>query len=82
IINEILADNDAVADTPQAQVGIEAFGDSAVIISYRYWVPTTQIIEHKLAINGAIYAAIQAANIEIPFPQRVVTLKERPASAD
>lgn len=82
IINEILSDNDAVADTPQAQVGIEAFGDSAVIISYRYWVPTTQIIEHKLAINGAIYAAIQAAEIEIPFPQRVVTLKEKPASAD
>nr|WP_105167884.1 mechanosensitive ion channel family protein [Pseudoalteromonas sp. T1lg23B] len=75
IVTVILA-NDQVAKSPQPQVGIEHFGDSAVIISYRYWVPTTQIIETKLAINKQVYSAIKAAQIEIPFPQRVITLQK------
>ncbi|BBN82167.1 mechanosensitive ion channel protein [Pseudoalteromonas sp. A25] len=74
IVNVIVA-NEKVAQSPQPQVGIEQFADSAVIISYRYWVPTTQIIETKLAINKQVYRAIKMANIDIPFPQRVVTLK-------
>nr|WP_194710052.1 mechanosensitive ion channel domain-containing protein [Pseudoalteromonas sp. S16_S37] len=76
-INEIvnvIVSNDKVAQSPQPQVGIEQFADSAVIISYRYWVPTSQIIETKLAINKQVYRTIKSANIDIPFPQRVVTL--------
>ncbi|NOU49744.1 mechanosensitive ion channel [Pseudoalteromonas sp. JBTF-M23] len=78
-INEIvnvIVSNDKVAQSPQPQVGIEQFADSAVIISYRYWVPTTQIIETKLAINKQVYHAIKMADIDIPFPQRVVTLQK------
>ncbi|CAH9050638.1 Small-conductance mechanosensitive channel [Pseudoalteromonas holothuriae] len=75
ITNVIIA-NERVAKSPQPQVGIEQFADSAVIISYRYWVPTTQIIETKLAINKQVYNAIKAANIDIPFPQRVVTINK------
>ena len=52
------------------------FAESGVTISYRYWVPTTKIIETKLAVNGGVYNAIQSADIEIPFPQRVVTLNK------
>ncbi|TMO62988.1 mechanosensitive ion channel family protein [Pseudoalteromonas aurantia] len=74
VVTDVLATYPNVATNPKAQVGIEKFADSAVIISYRYWVPTTQIIESKLAINQQVYKAIKHAQIEIPFPQRVVTL--------
>lgn len=74
LINQVLNDHEQVADEPSAQVGIERFADSGVTISYRYWVPTTKIIETKLAVNGGVYASIQGADIDIPFPQRVVTL--------
>lgn len=74
LINQVLNGHEQVADEPSAQVGIERFADSGVTISYRYWVPTTKIIETKLAVNGGVYASIQGADIDIPFPQRVVTL--------
>ncbi len=80
LIEEVLKAHDQVAQNPMSQVGIERFADSGVTISYRYWVPTTKIIETKLAINAGVYKAINSAEIEIPFPQRVVTIKERDLS--
>lgn len=77
LIEEVLKVHELVADEPLAQVGIERFADSGVTISYRYWVPTTKIIETKLAINGGVYSAIQDADIEIPFPQRVITINKQ-----
>ncbi|WP_404338704.1 mechanosensitive ion channel family protein [Pseudoalteromonas mariniglutinosa] len=74
LIEKILKEHELVADTPHSQVGIERFADSGVTLSYRYWVPTTKIIETKLAVNGSVYKAIQQAEIEIPFPQRIVTI--------
>lgn len=75
LIKNILSSHDKVANEPHAKIGIERFDDSAVIISYRYWAPTTELIDTKLDINQQIYAQIKAADVEIPFPQRVVTLK-------
>ncbi|MEI5639038.1 MULTISPECIES: mechanosensitive ion channel family protein [unclassified Pseudoalteromonas] len=74
LITDILTQHDKVSNDPKPQIGIEAFADSAVVLSYRYWVPTTAQIETKLEINKAVFAAIQAADIEIPFPQRVVKI--------
>ena len=76
LIENVLANHELVAKQPNAQIGIERFADSGVTISYRYWVPTTKIIETKLAINASVYKAINNANIEIPFPQRIVTLNK------
>lgn len=77
VIKHILSSHDKVANEPHAKIGIERFDDSAVIISYRYWAPTTELIDTKLDINQQIYAQIKAADIEIPFPQRVVTIKNK-----
>ncbi|KPH94349.1 mechanosensitive ion channel protein MscS [Pseudoalteromonas porphyrae] len=76
LIEGVLKNHELVADDPHSQVGIERFADSGVTISYRYWVPTTKIIETKLAVNGGVYKVIQNADIEIPFPQRVITINK------
>ncbi|MCF7498468.1 MULTISPECIES: mechanosensitive ion channel domain-containing protein [unclassified Pseudoalteromonas] len=76
LIETVLNDHELVADTPHSQVGIERFAESGVTLSYRFWVPTTKIIETKLAINRNVFKAIQGADIEIPFPQRIVTLNQ------
>lgn len=80
LVESVLAQHDNVADAPQCKVGIEAFAASGVTISYRYWVPTTKIIETKLAVNRLVYQATNENNIEIPFPQRVVTIQQQDAS--
>ena len=76
LIETVLNDHELVADTPHSQVGIERFAESGVTLSYRFWVPTTKIIETKLAVNRNVFKAIQGADIEIPFPQRIVTLNQ------
>lgn len=58
------------------QVGINQFADSSVVIGYRYWVKTNQIIKAKMAINLTVFNTLKNNNIEIPFPQRVVTIKQ------
>ena len=75
LINQQLNANPAVVNNPAPQVGIAGFGDSSVNIAYRYWVPTKQQFELQFLINGQIYQAFRHADIEIPFPQREVTLK-------
>jgi len=76
LIEKVLNDHELVSDSPHAQVGIERFAESGVTLSYRFWVPTTKIIETKLAVNRNVFKVIQEANIEIPFPQRIVTLNQ------
>lgn len=75
VIKNILSQHEKVGKEPTPKVGIERFDDSAVIISYRYWVPTTELIDTKLDINQQVYKQIKSSGVEIPFPQRVVTLK-------
>ena len=76
LIEKVLDDHELVSDSPHAQVGIERFAESGVTLSYRFWVPTTKIIETKLAVNRNVFKVIQGADIEIPFPQRIVTLNQ------
>lgn len=63
-----------VAKTPAPTIGIQAFGDSAIEIGYRYWLPTRQYIQLSYAVNLAVYKALKDARITIPFPQREVRL--------
>lgn len=55
-------------------VGIEDFADSSINIGIRFWVPTSHYFETRYRANAAIYDALQAANITIPFPQREVRI--------
>lgn len=72
IIREVLNRVPGVTQTPLPQIGIQAFGDSALEIGVRYWVPTKHLFQTQFAVNLAIYQALKQAGIEIPFPQRVV----------
>lgn len=76
-INEILrvlSELEEVAKEPLPQVGIAGFGDSAVIIGIRYWIPTKKYYQLMYSINQKIYNAIRSANITIPYPQRDVRI--------
>ena len=62
-------------------VGIDAFGDSAINIGYRVWVPTTAYHRTRYALNLAVFRALEAAKINIPFPQRDVHLVQPTAES-
>ncbi|WP_415905938.1 mechanosensitive ion channel family protein [Neptuniibacter sp. QD72_48] len=79
VIKQSLAQFDELSRESPPQVGIEAFADSSINIAYRYWVPTDRYFEVQYQVNLAVFKALQTADIEIPFPQREVTLKNAAA---
>lgn len=74
VIRGVLEDDPDVTATPSPQVGIQGFGDSAVEIAYRYWVPTQRYFEIQYRVNMAVWSAIADVGLTIPFPQRDVHL--------
>jgi small conductance mechanosensitive channel len=72
LIQKTIAGFKEVAVTPKPQVGLQGFEDSSINIGCRYWIPTTKYFQTLCAINLAIYKALIAAKITIPFPQRDV----------
>ena len=80
-------EEESVLDRPRPRVRFRAFGDSALEFELLCWVPNparTARVTHEL--NTAIYHAVRAADVEIPFPQRDVRVSmadgERPAPTD
>jgi len=74
LIESTLAAIEEVQSSPSIKVGIAAFADSGINISYRFWVPTPVYHQSKFAANLAVFNALQQAGINIPFPQREVRL--------
>jgi small conductance mechanosensitive channel len=74
VIQKTIAGFKEVAETPKPQVGLQEFGDSSINIGCRYWIPATKYFPTFCAINLAIYKALAAAKITIPFPQSDVRI--------
>ena len=55
-------------------VGISQFGDSAIVLGVRYWVPTKSYFKTQYEVNLAIYTALHVNHITIPFPQREIRI--------
>ena len=62
------------------EVITEAFGDSAIEIGLRYWVPTRHYFQTLYRVNLAVHRALRAAGVTIPFPQRDIHLVRREPS--
>ena len=57
------------------EVFVMSFGDSSVNFNCRVWLPSDRWFARASALRIDIFEALGKANIEIPFPQRVVTMK-------
>ena len=75
IIEAVKTVEGVMLDKPVEALFLE-FGDSSLNFRIRWWldsyVDTRRMFD---SVNTAIYKALNEANIEIPFPQRVVTHK-------
>ncbi len=72
VIQEAVRGVEGVQDRP-VQVLFLAFGESQLTLHVRYWIHhylETRFVEDR--VNTAIYNGLNAAGIEIPFPQRVL----------
>ena len=70
IIRAVLTSFDGVAAMPKPQVGIESFGDFAIGIGYRVWLPTLQYFDLMYRVNLAILTALRAGGIAVAASRR------------
>tara|TARA_B110000037_G_scaffold51006_1_gene62625 strand:- start:546 stop:1376 length:831 start_codon:yes stop_codon:yes gene_type:complete len=71
-VKKAIKDTNQVVVDREPQVGIQGFGDSSIDIGYRYWVPTKCYYNIQYSVNLAVFKALKASAITIPFPQRDV----------
>ena len=61
---------------------VEKFGDSAISLSFRGVVENSEYLKRASELRTHLKEALDSAGMEIPFPQRVMTIKEgKPAEA-
>ncbi|WP_254762990.1 mechanosensitive ion channel family protein [Natrinema marinum] len=78
-----LADAESlVLDSPKPRMRFRAFGDSALEYELLCWVAApTRVNRATHELNRAMYKALTAAEIDIPFPQREIHVS-RPDATD
>ena len=64
-----------VHQDPPPQVLVTALADSSVNLVLRVWTGGTEIWMLYFDLHEGVKNALDAAGIEIPFPQRVVELR-------
>ena len=70
IIRGVIDGFESLASENKAIIGIQNFGENAVEIGMRYWVPARNFFKIQYEVNLAVYKALNAANVTIPYPQR------------
>jgi small-conductance mechanosensitive channel len=75
------ARQDRVASQPAPQVFISGFGENGINLELAFWIPDPEegLGQLKSNIYWAIWEAFKREGIEIPYPQRVVNLRQERA---
>ncbi len=74
LIAEAIEGFETISKETAAIIGIENFGESALEIGIRYWVPTRIYFKTQYEVNLAIYKALKKGSITIPYPQREIRI--------
>lgn len=77
VIADVLAADTRVLDDPAPMIVVANLGESAIDFKVRPWVKREDYWDVFFALNENLKKAFDEAGIVIPFPQRVVTMRER-----
>lgn len=67
-----LATDPRVLNDPAPAAVVSMLGDSSITVSLRIWVKTADYWDVMFMLNAEARDRLKAANIDIPFPQRVI----------
>ena len=71
----LAGDDDRVHSDPAPAVFVDELGDSAVVLQLRVWSSTSNYWPLRWALTERGKAALEAAGLSIPFPQRDLHIK-------
>jgi small-conductance mechanosensitive channel len=76
IIRNLSEEHPYILKNPGIQNYVDELGDNSVNIVVRMWSPSSEWYDVKMNFLQDIRKALEAAGIEIPFPQRTVWLEK------
>jgi small conductance mechanosensitive channel len=79
VMLELARSDSRVRSDPPPDVFVDNLGDSAVVLRYRVWIGTADFWPVQRALIEEAKRRLDAAGIEIPFPQRVVHMLDERA---
>ena len=79
VLADILDNNPLVLKDPAYTIGLAELADSSINFVVRPWVKTSDYWPVRFELLEQIKNALDAAEIEIPFPQMDLHVKEVPA---
>ncbi|MBP7563869.1 MAG: mechanosensitive ion channel family protein [Candidatus Cloacimonetes bacterium] len=76
VIKEVINDNHLALKEPYPLVTIVNFGDSSINFKIGVWATKENFIDCSNSLKMDLFERFQAENIEIPFPQRVLSISD------
>jgi small conductance mechanosensitive channel len=80
ILEEILANHEAILKDPEPVVRVHELGDSSVNFVVRPWVETENYWDVYWDVTRSVKERFDAEGVSIPFPQRDVHMHQMPAA--
>jgi small conductance mechanosensitive channel len=77
VLQEIVAEHEAVLDHPEPMIKVHELGESSVNIIVRPWVKTSDYWDTYWDLTKAVKLRFDQEGISIPFPQRDVHVIEK-----
>ena len=77
LLSQIASETPQVLPEPEIQTAITAYADSSVNLVLRVWVKTPDYWTAKFFINRRLRQLLSENNIEIPYPQMDVHIKNK-----
>ena len=74
VIKQMLENNELVLKDPAYEVYVDDLADSSVNLTIRFWAKTETYWDAYWQVKAAVKPTIENAGLNIPFPQRVVTI--------
>ena len=74
VIKQMLENNELVLKDPAYEVYVDTLADSSVNLTIRFWAKTETYWDAYWQVKAAVKPTLENAGLNIPFPQRVVTI--------
>ncbi|MCZ6773144.1 MAG: mechanosensitive ion channel family protein [Proteobacteria bacterium] len=75
IIEKVIAPTNDLPKSPVPVIGIEAFEGAAIVLGYRFWVPTKRYFELMFTVNNGIHREVTTAGIRLAVQRHAVEVK-------
>ncbi|MBO4345702.1 MAG: mechanosensitive ion channel family protein [Victivallales bacterium] len=77
VLQQLLESNPIILKDPAPAIYVSELADSSVNLTLRYWTDSDKYWDAYWEVKRALKGTIEGAGLNIPFPQRVITMANK-----